>query len=406
MTEPLPPLPTLPMQLMLNLGCWLSSPFALACAKNAWPPSSSNSPNGSLREALAEETKNRATSFLIGILRYLDTSYQREISEPPCIWKRGHARLLDYGMRTLSRRESRPNPLPAGEGKIALFIPSLINRYYILDLQEERSLLRYMASQGIYPLVMDWGAPGEFEKGFSCGDYITNILHEAIDFITQASQERIILAGYCMGGNLALAAAQLKPTQVSALALLATPWDFHCKSFSSFVLDKPWLPLIEEFIAAQQNLPADIIQSLFYLTDPWVFEQKFRRFANLPPESRAAKDFIALEHWVNDGVPMTANVARDCLIGWAQENRMCVEQWTVGGKAITPHKVKQPVFIAMPLGDHVVPFDCAKPLADALPQATIVNPSTGHVGMIVGHKAKKELWQKLAEWVKHIIADS
>jgi hypothetical protein len=123
--------------------------------------------------------------------------------------------------------------------------------------------------------------------------------------------------------------------------------------------------MLASMIGSQQLLPADIIQSLFYVTDPFVFEQKFRRYNGLDAKSRAAHDFVALERWVNDGIPMTSALAHDCLVGWAQENRLAKNQWAIGGKKIDPKKIKMPVFIAMPQSDHVVPLDCAMKLAKA-----------------------------------------
>ena len=391
MTANPPPLPTLPMQLMLTMGCWLSSPFALRCANSAWPPSSNQPKNlAELQKALASEAKNRASDFLSGLLRYVETPYSRKVKEPPVIWRKGNARILDYG---LGKTAGDPRP-------VVLFVPSLINRYYILDLEEERSLLRYLASQGLYPLVLDWDKPGKFEVDFNCADYITEILTPAVDFLAKTSGQKITLIGYCMGGILALAAAQLKNKQVSALALLATPWNFHCRQFKPFVVDNRWLPMIESATSAQKQLSADIIQSLFYMTDPWVFETKFRRFAGLDPDSRAAQDFVALERWVNDGVPMTSHVARDCLVEWAQKNAVASGKWQVAKEVIEPKKIKVPTFIAMPQNDHVVPRDCAMPLAEALSKAEVIHPSAGHVGMIVGGRAKKELWEPLVQWVK------
>jgi len=319
----------------------------------------------------------------------VESPYNRKVAEPPVVWQKGNARLLDYGMH-LSATSTQP---------IVLFVPSLINRYYILDLEEERSLLRFLGQQGIYPLVLDWGAPGELEASFGCDEYITQILAPAIDFITQAAQQRIVLAGYCMGGVMALAATKLKRRQISALALFATPWNFNCDEFSPFVVDSQWRPTIEALIAGNKQLPADVIQSLFYLTDPWVFEQKFRRFATLQPDSRAAKDFVALERWVNDGVPMTAQVAQDCLIDWAQNNVLAKNRWKIGGMVIDPRKMRIPSFAAIPKNDHVVPQGCAFPLARALSNAHIIEPGSGHVSMMVGSTARREVWQPFADWV-------
>ncbi len=301
------------------------------------------------------------------------------------------ARLLDYGQKVKDA------------GTVVLFVPSLINRYYILDLSHERSMMRHLATQGLYPLVLDWDVPGDYEKAFDCGDYVTEILIPAIEFLQQTSGQKIVLAGYCMGGVMALAAAQLAKSKVAALALLATPWDFHCERFAPFVVNKQWRPLLDGWLKSQDTLPADIIQALFYWTDPFLFEHKFARFAGLPHESETAQEFVALEHWVNDGVPMTAGAARESLLGWAQENIVARGQWKVAGKIIDPATLKKlPAFIAMPQNDHVVPRDCAAPLAGLLPHATVVTPSSGHVGMIVGSNAKKEMWGPFAKWVSSV----
>lgn len=330
--------------------------------------------------------------MLSAVLRYYETPYARKETNAPVIWKKGSARLLDYGQFC---GQDIQNPK-----KLVLFIPSLINRYYILDLEKERSFLKFLATQDIYPLVMDWGVPSVFEENFDCTDYITQILSPAIDFIAKFSAQPINLAGYCMGGVLALAATKLKPSKVASLALLATPWDFHCPEFSPFVLEKKWQSEITKQIDTQKALPAEFIQSLFYLTDPFLFEQKFRRYFNMEEGSRGAKDFVALEHWVNDGVPMTAGVAKDCLVGWVQENQLATGKWKIGNIKITPPQAKLPTFIVIPKNDNVVPFACAMPLATATPHAHIVSPSAGHVGMIVGSKAARELWLPYAEWLK------
>jgi len=393
----LPPLPTLPMQLMLSMGTWLASPFAWASVKDASPlwKDAKNLPE--LQKALSEEVKNRANEMLSGVSRYLETPYRRNVKEPPAIWNQGAARLLDYGLGTVEAVKAKT---------IAFFIPSLINRYYILDLEENRSFMRYLASQNIYPLVLDWGTPGKKEENYSVDDYVQKVLLPAIDFVHQSASQKVALAGYCMGGILSLAAAQLAPKKISSLSLLATPWDFHCKQFAPFVVEKKWQDYIHSLIGANKYVPADVVQSLFYITDPWVFEHKFRRFFGMEPESRAAKDFVALEHWVNDGVPMTAKVAKDCMIGWAQQNLVAGGGWRVAEKIINPQKINLPTFIAIPKNDHVVPYECAWPLAQLMKNATLLHPSAGHVGMIVGQKAKKELWQPFVEWLRCIAPSS
>src|SRR4029077_2221749 len=109
------------------------------------------------------------------------------------------------------------------EGNTLLFVPSLINRATVLDLTGERSMMRYLAANGARVLLLDWGWPGEVERSFSLTDYIAGRLERAL----LAAGRQVVLVGYCMGGLLAVAAAQRRPDLIRALALLATPWDFH-----------------------------------------------------------------------------------------------------------------------------------------------------------------------------------
>jgi len=71
----------------------------------------------------------------------------------------------------------------------------------------------------------------------------------------------------------------------------------------------------------------------------------------------------------------------------------------VAGKVINPETLRLPSLIAIPKNDHVVPYGCAIALVDHMPHSQVINPGAGHVGMIVGKSARRELWMPFAEWV-------
>ena len=387
------PLPLLPMHLTQSMGTLHSWPFAMQLANaESLPLKNSlkqklNDPK--LHQALQNHARNESKALCDAIKRYIDTPHIRTLIEPPCIWQQGSARLLDYGQ--LEGPEC---------DQLMLFVPSLINRYTILYLNEQRSMMRFLRSQGVYPIVLDWGTPSNNQQHDNISDNITNILLPAIDHIHDMSGEAVSLGGYCMGGILALAAAQLRPLKIDRLALFATPWNFHCDTFKPLILDDDYQGILAELIDSQDMIAAEMIQALFYVTDPFVFEEKFKRFATMKEGSPAARDFIAREHWVNDGVPMTRGVAQDCLVYWAQQNQLAKNKWKVANRIIRPEKISQPTFIAIPKQDHVVPHDCAWPLAELIPHAHVIHPNAGHVGMIAGGRAKRECWNPLLEWLQ------
>src|SRR5690606_9100699 len=111
-----------------------------------------------------------------------------------------------------------------------LVVPSLINRAYVLDLTAERSLLRWLARQGLRPLLLDWGRPGAEERAFTLTDYVTGRLSRALDATLAEAKAPPVVVGYCMGGLLALGLALARQRALTGLALLATPWDFHAEN--------------------------------------------------------------------------------------------------------------------------------------------------------------------------------
>ena len=100
-----------------------------------------------------------------GIAAYRRHAWHRTLTDPPTIWSEGGTRLLDYGQDN--------HALPV------LFVPSLINRAYVLDLAEGHSMLRWLARQGVRPLLLDWGWPGEVERRFTLTDYVAGRMERA-----------------------------------------------------------------------------------------------------------------------------------------------------------------------------------------------------------------------------------
>src|SRR5262249_58581239 len=73
---------------------------------------------------------------------------------------------------------------------------------------------------------------------------------------------------------------------------------------------------LEPLLEALGELPVDVIQALFAALDPSLALRKFLGFAGLDPASDRARQFVALEDWLNDGVPLAAPVARECIGQW------------------------------------------------------------------------------------------
>jgi len=335
------------------------------------------------------ETLRQDAALIEGIAAYRRHDWQRTLSDPPAIWSEGSTRLLDYGP---------PGGNPGG--RPVLFVPSLINRAYVLDLAEGNSMLRWLAGQDVRPLLLDWGWPGQTERQFTLTDYVAGRLERAMTAAAHAAGGPPVLAGYCMGGTLAVAAAQRRPDLISGLALLAAPWDFHNPDPERAIRAAETLPLLEPALAFSNALPVDLLQSLFAMLDPWGVAEKYRGFARLPQDSARARLFVALEDWLNDGVPLAAPVARACLGEWYGENAPARGNWRIAGLAVEPAAITKPTFVAVPGRDRIVPPESALPLARLIPGAVLHQPAAGHIGMAAGAGAEASLWRPLLAWLR------
>jgi polyhydroxyalkanoate synthase len=277
-------------------------------------------------------------------------------------------------------------------------VPSLINRAYILDLMEDASMLRWLSGQGMRVYLLDWGWPGEAERRFSLTDYIAGRLERALAAISGP----VVLAGYCMGGLLALAAALRLPAKVSALALLATPWDFHAADPEGARRVAETVPAMEGLLQFSGTLPIDALNALFTMIDPHGVGEKYRDFSTQDPASARARRFVAMEDWLADGVPLAAPVAREALGEWYGANTPARGTWRVAGLPVDPARLEVPAFCAIPARDRLVPAVSAQKLAASLRRATVIEPTAGHIGMVAGTHAQSALWRPFADWMRSL----
>jgi len=408
-----------PLPLHMAVEGWiLQSSFAgLMASKSGWPPSNPNDPLlqnllSSLRavagkkptqadadiwspafqplpfiDAVTREAHTRMESFVRGVRIYQAHPYQRMLQAPPAMWKQGSAQVLDYG--------------GPDDGIPALFVPSLINRAYILDLAEDRSLMRSAAAAGLRAFLLDWGDPDSAERGFAVEDYVEGVLIPALEHIKARTGQTPRLIGYCLGGTLTVAPAVLRPDLISGLVLLAAPWDFQNGTEASRVLLNFSRPVVEVMLQAEGVASVDVLQALFASLDPTLVGRKFRNFAGLDPASDSARRFVELEDWLNDGVPLAGPVAREVLFGWYGANDPVEGRWKVGESIIDPGRITCPTLVFVPAQDRIVPPGSAQHLAALIPGARTYTVEMGHIGMVSGGSAPKRVYGPVIEWLKN-----
>jgi polyhydroxyalkanoate synthase len=339
-------------------------------------------------DAVTREADARMEAFVRGVKIYQSHPYRRTRALPPSIWQRGAATLRAYG--------GAPDAAPV------LAVPSLINRAYILDFAADRSFMHAAADAGLRPFLLDWGDPDAAEKNFTAEDYVEGVLIPALEHVKALTGQTPRLAGYCLGGTLSLAPAALRPDLVSALLLLAVPWDFQEGTEAARTMMNMSRTFIEISLEAEGVASVDMLQAMFAALDPTLTGRKFRKFAALDPTSDQASSFVELEDWLNDGVPLAGPLAKELLFKWYGAGDPLHGRWKVGDTVIDPRRVTCPTLAVIPSQDRIVPPLSAQRLAGLIPGARSEQVPLGHIGITASAAAPKRVYAPVLNWLKNL----
>ena len=279
-------------------------------------------------------------------------------------------------------------------------IPSLINRATVLDLTSDRSMCRYFARQGFDVYLLEWGRPQAESLEFDLYDYHQKRLQPLFRKVYEKYQKPIHVMGFCMGGVFALGLGLeddlVDENQIASIAFFAPPWDFS-------VIDEKDSKNLVSYYKSIKNmtsmLEVDQIQMMFLGLDPWHVYNKFLKFASYDQTSEKAAYFIAMEDWVNDGVPLVRDVADMIILGWYENNLLPQKRMTWGDDVLDPSSVKGPQAVFIADNDSIVPMGSSQKLADQLPKADVFHYPCGHTSLVAGDVAIKNVWQDYKNWL-------
>lgn len=325
------------------------------------------------------------SEMLSGLSLYQTHPYHTATPAARCIWRKGSSRLLAY----------------EGSGPPVLVVPSMINRASIMDLTPTLSRMRWLARNGFRPYLFDWGAPGPAEAWFEIGDYLEKRLQPALSAILRESGGPVHLIGYCMGGPIALALGTRQSADIGKIVTLGTPWDFsHFPEHARFQANQKAL---EASLMTMGGLfgaiPPQVTHSFFALRNLESGAKKFQRFAHMDPAGAGARRFIAVEDWLNNGVPVPMPVAKECFSGWLVDNGLMTGEWRIKGAPLDLSALTSPMMVVVGQRDSVVPPASALPLGKAVPHARLLEPPSGHIGIILAPDADEPVWHPVRDFL-------
>jgi polyhydroxyalkanoate synthase subunit PhaC len=293
-----------------------------------------------------------------------------------------------------------------------LVVPPCINKFYILDLQPENSVVRYLASQGHRTFLVSWRNPDQSLAGTTWDDYVGDGAIEAIHRVQDITSARQINAlGFCVGGTILgavwalLAARGEKP--LASFTLLTSFLDFSDTGVLDVFIDESFVKYRETQLGAGGLLPGRDLATTFSFLRPNDLVWNYVVGNYLKGETPPPFDLL---YWNSDSTnlpgPMYAWYLRNT---YFENNLVKPGKCIVCGEEVDLRKVDLPVYIYGSREDHIVPIGGAYQSTQYLPgKKRFVMGASGHIAGVINPPAanKRSYWtnDKLpethAQWLK------
>ncbi|MCB9618896.1 MAG: alpha/beta fold hydrolase [Sandaracinus sp.] len=286
-----------------------------------------------------------------------------------------------------------------------VLVPSMINRWYVLDLLPGKSLVEWLAEKGWDVYVVDWGTPGPEDRHLSFDDVVGRYLGRALRRASETSHAPAAhVLGYCMGGTLAAIHASAFPERVASLTTLAAPVAFADDGILATWTRSPAFDP-DSLVDAFGNVPWPLLQASFLMLRPTLTPSKLAFLADKLITGRGfdgnfLDSFLAKEKWANDNVDLPGEVFRTWVRALYREDQLVNGRFTLLGKPARLEGITMPLHVLSFEHDYIVPKESAVPLAERAGSRDITHTHLpgGHVAAVVSESAKDRLWPKLETW--------
>jgi polyhydroxyalkanoate synthase len=289
-----------------------------------------------------------------------------------------------------------------------LIVYALVNRPFMVDLQEDRSLVANLLKLGLDIYLIDWGYPSRADRWLTLDDYINGYINHFVDLIRHQHQlDKITLLGICQGGTFSLCYSSIYPEKVKNLVVMVAPVDFEqtgtllnmrggC-TLGAEAID------IDLLVDALGNVPGDFLNLEFLMLKPQQLGiQKYLDFPEIVDSEDKLLNFLRMEKWIFDSPDQVGEAYRQFLKDFYQQNKLIKGEVTIGDKSVNLSNITMPVLNLYADKDHLVPPASSLALEQYVgtQDYTVQSFPVGHIGMYVSGKVQRDLPPVIANWLK------
>lgn len=282
-----------------------------------------------------------------------------------------------------------------------LIVYALVNRPYMVDLQEDRSMVRNLLAQGEDVYLIDWGYPDRADRWLTLDDYINGYLHAAVGATAaHAGVEQINLLGICQGGAFSLCYAAMHPEHVRNLITMVTPVDFHTDDN----MLSHWTRAVDVDLMVDTlgNVPAELMNFSYLTLKPVrLMQQKYIGMIDILDDRTEMENFLRMEKWIFDSPDQAGEAFREFIKEFYQGNKLVTGGLRIGDRDVSLADITMPVLNIFAQHDHLVPPSASRPLQDLVGSKdyTALEFRGGHIGIYVSGRAQREVPPAIHAWL-------
>jgi polyhydroxyalkanoate synthase len=224
-----------------------------------------------------------------------------------------------------------------------------------------------------------------------------------VEFLRERCQvPQVNMLGYCMGGTMSAMFTSLHQRLVRNLILLAAGIDFEGNDGLLQLWTQEKYFDVDQFVDVLGNVPPQFLQSSFLLLKPVqnFLEKPIGLWERLDDE-KFVDDYVTMETWLQDNIPVPGEVFREYVKYLYQQNRLVKGQMPVGRHTVNLRDITCPILNIMARKDDLVPCSQSQLFNDLVGSTDrkTMQLDAGHIGLAVGGRAQKELWPAAVQWL-------